>query len=271
MWCKLLSWSVLAGCWLTVGCNEGGKPGGFFLFPQSDAEKWTIRCYYSKIPNHDYICKQLADLLKSIDGLNPDLVRVETTTAASSIYYGEYVKVPSRERDHLVFPPKYQKDIDFIQRLTINQSLPFRFAKPELIKKPSDELAPAMADWDVRQAKGTYTLQIGVFYNTPTFQERRKAAEEYVKLLRQDGFDAYYLHQDTRSFVFVGDFEESDTIQTQNGIAFGPRVEQLIARRPEEFRHMLENLHKVKHSGPGGQMSLPPSILVPVPREGRQE
>ena len=138
----------------------------------------------------------------------------------------------------------------------------FRFAKPELIET---ETGSDLAQWDVVNAKGKYTLQIGIFYNTPTFHARKEAAEEYVKLLRQDGFPAYFRHEEARSFVFVGDFDESDMIKTPAGYQIGPRVERLIKQREEEFRHTLENGYRIRRKMPDGQMIVPPSILVPVP------
>jgi len=122
-----------------------------------------------------------------------------------------------------------------------------------------------MEQWDVANAKGRYTLQIAVFYNTPTFSERKEAAEQYVKLLRQDGFAAYFRHAPARSFVFVGDFDDSDIIKGPDGPKAGPRVEQLIKQPEEEYRYTLENGYRVRRKTPDGQMIVPPSMLTPTP------
>ncbi|HOW70965.1 MAG TPA: hypothetical protein PKY77_10220 [Phycisphaerae bacterium] len=246
---------------LLSGCGGPGW-GGLFGGPQK-TEKWRIRCYHREGPNHEETCKQVASLLGQVKDLQARKIQVVTTPKSSTVYYGEYVKVPSASGERLVFPPDYLRDMDLIQRVVINQTPLFRMAKPELVTTGT---AIGGGEWEVVRCPGTHTLQIGVFYSTPTFQERREAAEEYVKLLREEGFSAYYWHEDAKSFVFVGDFDESDLIHTAQGIQFGPRVEQLIARRPEEFRYTLENLHRVKRTGLSGEMTVPPSILVPVPR-----
>lgn len=250
-----LALALLSGC---------GGPGGSLFGRPPKAEKWRIHCYQHKGPNHEQTCKQVATLLGQVKGLEARKIQVVTTPGSSTVYYGEYVKVPSAGGERLVFPADYQRDIDLIQRVVINQRPLFLMAKPEpLVTEP----AGGAAEGDVSQCQGTHTLQIGIFYNTPTFQERREAAEEYVKLLRQEGFNAYYRHEEVKSFVFVGDFDESDLIRTPQGTQFSPRVEQLIARREEEFRYTLENLHRVKRTGPSGELAVPPSILVPVPRD----
>jgi hypothetical protein len=205
----------------------------------------------------------LADQLRKIQELRPDKVRVTNTASGSTIYYGQYVKVPSPETGRLVFPPEYLKDLAIIQRMTYRGMQVFRYAKPELAER--DSTTPGMEQWDLANAKGRYTLQIAVFYNTPTFSERKEAAEQYVKLLRQDGFAAYFRHEAARSFVFVGDFEDSDIVKGPEGPRAGPRVEQLIKQREEEFRYTLENGYRMRRKMPDGQMIVPPSMLIPTP------
>ena len=249
-------------CDSTGGSGEGLLSGGWG--GADNREKWTIRCLRAEGPNHEAQCRQLADMLRLVKDLNSRKVRVVTDATGTTIYYGEYVKVPQRGSSVLVFPPEFQRDIGLIRQLGIGQQPVFSGAKPELIEASE---TPGRKDWDVANAKGTYTLQIGVFYNTPTFHQRKWAAEEYVRILRQEGFHAYYRHQPGRSFVFVGDFDDSDLIGTPPDVKFGPRIEQLIAQREQEFRYMLENAHPVKHGDGTGRMVVPPSILVPVPRD----
>ncbi len=254
------------GLWAlsTVGCEGSGSPGGGLLgLGSAEREKWTILCLRSEAPGHEAYIRQLAEMLDGVQGLQARKARVVVDPTGSTLYYGEYAKVTSPKTGRLVFSPQYQQDIVQIQRLTINNIPVFRYAKPELINgRPQGE----RGEWDVANAKGSYTLQISVFYNTEGFDQRREVAEEYVRLLRADGFPAYYHHEPVRSFVYVGDFEGSDVVNTPDGPRFGQRVEQLIARREEEFRYVLENGHRVRRTGPDGQMTVPYSMLVPVPR-----
>jgi hypothetical protein len=251
-----------AAPWFAAGCESSGGSGPLLDLGQGNAEKWTIWCQQTEGPDYQVLANQLSDLLKQASGLRADKVRVVHKGAGCTIYYGQYVKVASKETGRLVFPPEYIRDLATIQRTTLAGRAVFSFAKPELMEpKPTS----GNEQWEVSKAKGKYTLQIGIFYNTPTFDARKEAAEDYVKLLRQDGFAAYFRHEEARSFVFVGDFDDSDVIKTGGQDQIGPRVEQLIKQREEEFRYMLENLYRIRHRTPDGQMIVPPSMLIPVP------
>ena len=257
----------LAGLWIVVlagvGCESPGNTGGSLVnLGGGSGENWTLRCLHTEGPDHLVQANLLADQLRKVEGLKASKVRTVNTSSGSTIYYGQYVKVASRETGRLVFPPDYLRDLALIQRTAYNGVQVFRYAKPELLETVA---ATGLEQWDVSNAKSKYTLQVGVFYNTPTFQERKQAAEQYVKLLRQDGFAAYFRHEPARSFVFVGDFDDSDVLKTDAGYQFGPRVEQLIKQREEEFRYMLENGYRIRKKTPDGQMILPPSVLIPVP------
>ncbi len=247
------------------GSTTGG--GSLFAPAPSSKERWTIRALHTSAPGHQAYVLRLAEELKRAPGLKPNRVRIVADATGSSIYYGEYVKIASpAEPDRLVFPADYQRDIDMIRRLIINQTTPFFYAEPELVDKPPQ---PQVSEFDVSRARGTYTLYVAVFYNTPGFDQRREAAEQYVALLRQEGYSAYYRHEDVRSYVFVGDFTNEDIVAEPGGaVHYGPRVEALINQRPEEFRHLTENGHLVKYPTPSGQLAPPQSYLVPVPREG---
>jgi len=267
------AWSVLlAGLGLlpNLACDGPGLTGGgpgLFGPARPSGERWTICCLRSRAPDHAEICNQLAELLKRVRGLNARAVRVQSDAAGSALYYGEYAKVPSPSDGSLVFPPELRRDLSFIQRLTLNQSMPFALAVPEPFDKGETGGHP---EWHVSNATGTHTLQIAVCYNTPTFDQRKEAAEQYVGVLRNEGYKAYHLHEAVKSYVFVGDFDQSDVVQTPDGRrGYGPRVAEFIARRPnDEFRYMTENGYLRKITGPDGQMVPLASQLVPVPRGG---
>lgn len=257
---------TLAGLWIAllagVGCESPGNSGALMDLGQGGSEKWTIRCTHTEGPDHLVQANLLADQLRQVAGLRAGKLRTVSTSTGSTIYYGQYVKVASPETGRLIFPREYLRDLALIQRTNYNGVQVFRYANPELLETAA---ATGLEQWEVANAKGKYTLQIGVFYNTPTFQERKPAAEQYVKQLRQDGFTAYFRHEPARSFVFVGDFDDSDVIKTAAGHEAGPRVEKLIKQREEEFRYMLENGYRIRKKTPDGQMIVPLSMLFPVP------
>jgi len=204
----------------------------------------------------------LAENLKLVQGLQAKNVRLVTTPTGSTIYYGQYTKVASAQTGRLVFPPQYQQDIELIRRLSLNQRTPFFYAQPEQISKP--EVA-GRGEWDVSTAKGAYTLEIAVFYNTTNFSQREEAATEYVRFLREAGYNAYYRHEQVRSYVFVGEFSDTDIVVANGTPQMGPKVEQFIARNEAEFRHISENGQIIKQQMPNGQFAPPLSYLVPVP------
>jgi hypothetical protein len=123
--------------------------------------------------------------------------------------------------------------------------------------------------WHVSKAKGTHSLLIAVFYNTPTFDQRKEVAEQYVEMLREDNVPAYFHHEVVKSYVYVGDFSESDVTATPDGQwRYSARLEQMVQSRPDdEFKYLTENGHLRKRRGPTGEMIAPPSRLVPVPRD----
>lgn len=262
---------VLAGVlavMLPVGCEgfgaSGGATGGAArLTPVSgDREQWTIRCLRTQVSGHEEVARQMAGMLKQVEGLDPRAVRVVSDSVGSTIYYGRYQKAPSPTDGELVFPPEFQRDINRIRYLALDHVTPFFYAVPELIDRgrPSDH-----EEWLVTHARGKYTLQIAVFYNTPTFSQRREAAETYTQLLREEGYSAYFHHDALKSFVFVGDFGDQDVVETPRGLTFGRRVHELIERNPEQFRHITENGHLRRVRTPDGRMEPPTSYLVRVP------
>jgi len=265
----LIGVPVVAGLavWLiSAGCEGTGQTGGgpSLFSPANQGERWTICCRRLSAPGHAQAAEMLGTMLRQVKQLNPQAVRVVTGPIESAVYYGEYRRVPARPgSDDLAFPPEYQRDIALIRSLTDGVSTPFLAAQPELIESPGAR--SEHPEWEATNAKGTHSLLIAVFYNTENFQQRKEVAEQYVSMLREEGFPAYYYHEPVKSFVFVGDFTEQDVIITPEGRKPGPRVEQLIARREEEFRYFTQNGHIIKYiEGPGREIS-PPSQIVPLP------
>lgn len=245
-------------------CNGTGE-GGLFETAPTGGERWTIRCFRTNAPDHAAQCQHLASLLRQVQGLKPSAVRVETDNLGSTLYYGEYRKVAAPDGGRLTYPPELERDQALIQQLTPDgRQRPFALAMPEPIDTRS---GTEPTQWHVSRSEGTHTLEVAIFYNTPTFGQRKEAAEQYVKLLREDGLPAYYIHEPVKSRVFVGDFLESDKIPTPDGRwQYSARVLELMNRRPAEFRYRTENGHLRKVAGANGQMQPIPAPIVPVPR-----
>ncbi len=256
-------WLAAAVGMLCAGCeNRPGQPVSLFN-SGADSERWTIRCCRVNEAGHVQQGDTLVKMLKQVKQLKPDQVRVVSDALATTVYYGEYRRVASSTADQLVFSPEFLRDIEFIRSLSYGATSPFMSAQPELIQSATASKHP---EWEATRSAGTHSLLVAIFYNTPTFSERREAAEQYVEILRQDGFAAYYYHEPVKSFVFVGDFTAQDMIKTPEGFRPGPRVEQMIARREDEFRHATENGHYRKSIEGPGQAVIPLTQVVEMPR-----
>jgi hypothetical protein len=84
----------------------------------------------------------------------------------------------------------------------------------------------------LRNAKGVYSLNIGVTYNTPTLHNHKQAAVEWVKALREQNFEAYYYHvpDGTKSSICVGTFGEDALVTYADGGGLQPGGQRLAER-----------------------------------------
>ena len=257
--------TVTAGLLAAGGCDDRIRPGGGLFQPQGGKDLWTIRCVRLTQGEHAADAQQLATMLKQVKQLEAAQAHIKTDNEGSTVYYGQYQKVPAASGSQLVFPPAYQRDVELIRSLAYGNGVtPFFTAQPE----PLAPTGPASGhpEWEIGQAKGTHSLLVAVFYNTPEFDQRREAAEQYVEALRKEGVPAYYYHEAVKSFVFLGDFNSSDLIRTRDGsMVFGPRVEAFINRRPDEFRYFTENGFQRKVPMPNGQIDSPRAQLMLLP------
>jgi hypothetical protein len=251
--------AMVAGC---DGTDFGPGPADG-LDGQQISDRWTIHCRDFRGPQHVQASQQLAGMLKQVEGIDPTDVRLEHKSDHSAIYYGEYVKVRSEAGGELVFSPKFQEDIALLRRLVLNRSTPFRYAMPELIVRGKLN----EGDWCITNARGKYTLQIAVFYDTPTLTGRIENANAYVQSLRADNYPAFFWHDPMRSFVFVGEFDAEDVVPTPEGPRFGPEIQRFIDRNADEFSYFTENGFYRKTPGPDGKMVPTPSMLVEIPRD----
>jgi len=257
---------------LGSGCDTTGT-GGWNQPATTSGERWTINCLRSSAPNHVELCNGLAELLRRTGGLDPKAVRVQSDGLASTIYYGEYTRVAGAD-EQLVFPPKMQKDIETVRRVAYNQTQPFSLASPEMLSGTAAG-GQDQGQFHVTKAfnsKGEHTLSllIAVFYNTPTFNQRREAADQYVQQLRSEGVEAYVFHEQWKSYVLVGSFAQNALVPLPGGgWGISKEVRDFMSSRPqEEFSTLTENGYRQKRVGPDGKAAFVPSQLVQVPEPG---
>lgn len=254
------------------------RRGLFDLFGKKTAgEKWTIECGVYDGDDRRKVAEDFASGLKKVKGLRPEAVSVQHFPRRSVVFYGEYL-LDYDKNDKIVFSPEIRKDVEFVRSLTSGDARPFLLARPT--PKPIEIKAPP--EWNLENAKGVYTLQIGVTYNTATFREREQAAVDWVADLRKRGYEAYYYHQPDRplTIVTVGTFDESAVRPTDISRRIGKEDPNTVVASPnmgvyskavrelqskEEFAFNLENGHKVIVRSADGKKAPLPSFLVKIP------
>lgn len=117
------------------------------------------------------------------------------------------------------------------------------FTQAITIPLPGTDFGPPQ--WSLLNAKGAYTVLVGVYYDVPEekYIGRKKFAVECVKRLREAGYEAYYFHGPARSHVCVGTFPDEsvekirvvvpDRGETYRNEVKDPRIIALLKQFPD--------------------------------------
>lgn len=245
-----------------------------------DAEVWTVECNEYRGAGARELADNMATALKRVRELRDRQVWVQHEDDRSRIFCGEYPlrygappkrgtgsQAPSEPEIELTDAIKH--DLEFVRGLAIDQRYPFFSARP--IPKPVADVGPP--EWDLRNTRGAYTLNVGVTYSTATLHDYKDAAVQWVTDLRRRGYQAYYYHDPVkpRSSVCVGTFGEDALIVSPDGHRrYSDAVNAL--RDKEELHWNLENGARTFRSatGPDGKHVRMPneSFLVKIPQKG---
>jgi hypothetical protein len=118
---------------------------------------------------------------------------------------------------------------------------------------------------------GEYTLQIG-HYDSQFGKDFRRAAEQAVAALRQEGVEAYYHHGPEGSSVTAGIFgaDAVEGVVGPDGYARtrinDPRITELQNRFPAYFINGVEQVVTVRGPGGGGTPQKAPTTVARIPR-----
>lgn len=197
---------LVSACLAAAGCESPGPAGAA---PGPDDE-YAIRCVTLDEYDHVPLADRVAETLRRVEGLRPELVRVLHAERESTVYYGRYSRVQRGARE--AFEPDPRGDLELIRRLSLPArrgrdgqayEWPFLRATVESLPRPQS----VHPQWDLeRQTDGYWSWHVGVFYNEGEMRQRRAAAEEYCRILREQGEEAYFHHGAARSSVCIGLF-----------------------------------------------------------------
>ncbi len=159
-------------------------------------------------------------------------LRVHPAGRGSMVVYGEYAGRDDK---------KVQEDRTWLRSITYENRPVFpRIALTHLDLRPLQaDLHPYdlhMARREYPRVRPLYTLDIAVWDHFDTaelsYDEIRRAAERYARQLRNQGYEAYFYHDDVakRSMVTVGLFDRR-AINEVSGL-YNDAVEELIRRFP---------------------------------------
>lgn len=251
-----------------------------------DEDVWAVRCLTLRGANRFQAAQSYVDALRMVAGIKPDLVQVFHESGETTIYYGRYRRRYDAKSNTEVFRPSHLGDLDLIRHLSLNVQdpavgtrtvWPFQLATMGTLPIGRS----AHAQWRLSKAPGYYSLQVAVFYNTEGMRRRKYAAEEYCKLLREQGEQAYYHHGAVNSSVCIGAFpkEAIQTFQKQDPLTGIIRVtakivdERMLALQ-RRFPHNLHNgsiFYQITRDPRTGKKYRDPhtSFAVEIPRAER--
>ena len=252
---------------------------------------WTIECNAFEGRQRQELAERVAVLLAEVPELDPGLIEVKHDEDRSRVNYGVYpikfaetkTGVFSKEVDDVksVLSDRIRAELEFIRKLAIRDQYPFIHARAIPIIR---EIRGPSA-WDLRRAKGKYSLHVGVTYATPNLQDYKKAALQWVEVLRDSGHEAYYYDDpdEPRVSICVGSFGP-DAIRTkmvtnpatnqEEPIQVYGQVVNDLRKQDPSFEYTLENGHKVfrKVENDKGKVERLPnlSFLIEIPRDGQK-
>lgn len=273
------AWGLFfAAASLVTACAPAGAAGGTpFGAPPTDEETWAIRCIALRGPDQWQRAEKYAAAIRQVAGLNAKLVQVLSDADSTSVFYGRYRRLPDGEKGAARYTPDPQHDLETIRSLQLQGADVWPFLLASLDVLPIHR--SAHPEWDLTTIDGYWSLQVAVFYNTGEFRSRRSAAEEYCRLLREQGEEAYYHHGPAQSEVCIGafPFQAVTEVRRDSPLAGKSTVVTTItdprmAEVQKRFPFNLQNGHKAyditrnAETGEVRDRTAIPSFVVVMPK-----
>lgn len=267
--------------WLLVsagGCEGTGRIGGLRTGPEEDV--WAIRCVTWQGPDRFQRAQAYAEALKRVPGLKPELVQVVSDEEGATLFYGRYRRMYGTDDAAQRYKPNHLRDLELIRALRFQRDEVWPFILATMDVLPT--FRSQHPEWDLNEVDGYWALHVAVFYNTEDFRSRRSAAEEYCRLLREQGEQAYFHHGTEKSSVYVGTYPFGAVSEIRREDPLSGRVSMTMSivdsgmrEAQKRFPLSLHNGHKMldvirdPRTGEVRERIPAPSFPVIIPRAQR--
>lgn len=207
---------LLAGLAIAGDRGAGDSANSASFVPPPNA-RWTIICQVFTGDTHQADATRAKEYWIHRTGLPGFYIIHEQNQ--STLYYGYYQTISGKGSE------RAQADRRKIEQLANDTGdRPFLGCIfVELIPKDP----PAPAEWNLVNAKGYWSLQVGVYESDP---RRKEVAVESVRDMRAHGIDAYFYHGPTASSVCIGTWPKDAVKQEQ--AKPNPDEPVLVSNRP---------------------------------------
>jgi hypothetical protein len=246
--------------WAAAAAARDGQPGSI----GRRSSFWTIVLGTYTGPNHE---QAAANMIQSCISLDPRLAaaRVHTSNKGSMVIYGTFDAPESPDAQEAL---EMIKSIERANRPVFARALLSRI-NPRYERgdfRPNELMSVRAIYPDVDPL---YTLQIAVWGDfgsgTMTLAEIRRRAEDQVRRLRAEGYDAYFHHDDDRklSLVTIGLFDHR-AIDPASSL-YSPDVERLLRQFPEHLVNgePLRIMIDPERPSAGTRVQKPQLVVVP--------
>ena len=242
---RLATWMAIAAMALLAGCSAAGAPNptassatpavSSNSSPSDNANDmgmpvpppgamFTMFCTAFTSPTHIADAMQAKQYLIQRTGLKDWYV--VHSQQESDLFYGFYTTFD--DASQTAEYTRAQSDHAKISSLVNEQGDPlFSMVLFVPINLPDP---PAPKEWDLANNPGYWTLQIGIYRDSP---ERKQAAVDAVREARAEGIEAYFQHGPVSSGVFIGSWpREAADISDTSAPSEDPHQPVLVLSGP---------------------------------------
>jgi hypothetical protein len=241
---KWTAWLAIAATALFAACSSGARPGAAggstadsvsaATMPDTGSEMgmpvpppgamFTLFCCAFTGPAHIADSAQAKQYLIARTGLK-DWYIIHSE-GESDLYYGFYTSFddPSQTAEYT------RAQTDLAKLASLVNDMGDKIFSMVLFVPINLPDPPAPKEWDLKNNPGYWTLQIGIYRDSP---ERKQAAVDAVREARAQGIEAYFQHGAVASGVFIGSWpKEAAEINDNSQPTDDPHQPVLVLSSP---------------------------------------